>query len=166
METTLNQLIDLLDQATALYRSLLIALRRERDALTNASVRKLDEARQEKQNLACRLESLEEERSRLLARLGEALGCTHPELNLTRLVQLVEGPHAARLQTCRSNLSDLVPAVRQANQHNQLLFRHALELVRGSYHMLNHLVTASPVYYRTGDMQRCEPTGRFLMGEI
>ena len=79
---------------------------------------------------------------------------------------MVEAPHAARLERCRTRLVSLIANIQAANQRNRDLFSHSLDLVKGSMNLLNNLMASSPVYFRTGDIQQRDQTGKILHGEV
>ena len=79
---------------------------------------------------------------------------------------MVETPHASRLERCRIKLIALIANIQEANQRNRDLFSHSLELVKGTMNLLNNLMASSPVYFRTGNIQQRDQTGKILHGEV
>jgi flagellar biosynthesis/type III secretory pathway chaperone len=63
-------------------------------------------------------------------------------------------------------LVSLIAKIQDANHRNRDLFSHSLELVKGSMNLLNNLMASSPVYFRTGDIQQRDQTGKILHGEV
>jgi flagellar biosynthesis/type III secretory pathway chaperone len=162
----LNKFLGLLEQVAELYQSLLDVMGKERNAVINTDLCMLNEAAKVKDNLLLKLRILEEQRVHLLGELADHLQQSREELTLTKLSQLVEKPHAIRLKGCRSRLLTAIKKVQEANEHNRSLFSHSLELIKGSVNLLNNLMTSSPVYFRTGNIQRRDYTGKILQGEI
>ena len=60
----------------------------------------------------------------------------------------------------------LIQTLQEANQQNKDLLSHSLELIRGSYNLLNNAMADNPVYYRRGDVQKYGQTGKLLCSEI
>ena len=102
----------------------------------------------------------------MLRKLADFLGQPEDALSLKKLSQMVEAPHASRLERCRTKLLSLIAKIQAANRQNRALFSHSLELVKGSMNLLNNLMISSPVYFRTGDIQQRHQTGKILHGEV
>ena len=162
----LSKLSGILEQETDLYRALLAAIEDEKRAVIASNLVQLNETTKVKENLLLKLRILDEQRSNILRELAEALGETQESLSLRKLSQMVEAPHALRLERCRTRLISLIANIQAANHRNRDLFAHSLELVKGSMNLLNNLMASSPVYYRTGDIQHRGQTGKILHGEV
>ena len=165
MEHLLKKLLGLLAHATELYQSLFVVVQKEKDAVVGLNLRLLNEARKAKDNLLLKLRILEEQREQLMDRLAPDLNCAPQEISLTQLSNLVGEPYAGRLRDRSSELLSLIQKLQEANQQNKMLLSHSLELVQGSYHLLNNAMAANPVYYRSGDLQKNAQTGKLLSGD-
>lgn len=166
MEHLLNKLIGLLEHAAELYQSLLAVVQKEKKAVMGLNLNQLNKACKAKDNLLLKLRILEEQRAQLIGRLAVDLGCSPQELSLTKLSQLVEEPYAGRLRDRSTDLLALIQTVQEASQKNKTILSHSLELIRGSYNLLNNLISANPLYYRTGTVQKNDQTGKLLCGDI
>lgn len=166
MNGLLTELSGLLEQETELYQALLTAIDKEKQAVIAADLEKLIETTKAKENLLLKLRILDEQRSHLLRRLADFLGEPEEVLSLKNLAQMVEAPHASRLKRCRTKLLSLICEIQAANSQNHALFSHSLELVKGSMSLLNNLMISSPVYFRNGDLQQRDQTGKILHGEV
>ena len=162
----LTKLSGLLEQETELYQALLAAIDEEKRAVISSNLTKLNEITKIKENLLLKLRILDEQRSHLLRKLADLLGEPKEALSLKKLSQMVEIPHASRLERCRTKLISLIANIQEANQRNRDLFSHSLELVKGSMNLLNNLMASSPVYFRTGNIQQRDQTGKILHGEV
>ena len=162
----LNELSGLLHQETELYGALLALMDNEKQAVIATNSEKLNESTKVKENLLLKLRILDEQRFHLLRKVADLLGEPGETLNLKKLSQMVQAPHASRLERCRTRLVSLIANIQAANQRNRDLFSHSLELVKGSMNLLNNLMASSPVYYRTGDIQQRDQTGKILHGEV
>lgn len=162
----LTKLSGLLEQETELYQALLAAIDEEKRAVISSNLTKLNETTKVKENLLLKLRILDEQRSHLLRKLADLLGESKEALSLKKLSQMVEIPHASRLERCRTKLISLIANIQAANQRNRDLFSHSLELVKGSMNLLNNLMASSPVYFRTGNIQQRDQTGKILHGEV
>jgi flagellar biosynthesis/type III secretory pathway chaperone len=87
-------------------------------------------------------------------------------LTLTELSQLVDEPYADRLRDRSAGLLALVQTLQDVTRQNKFLMSHSLQLVQGSYNLLNNLTAANPVYYRSGNIRIHGQTGKLLNGDI
>ena len=166
MEHLLEKLFGLLVHATELYQSLFAVVQKEKDAVVGLNLQQLNEACKAKDNLLLKLRILEEQREQLMDRLAVALNCGPHEISLTQLSNMVEEPYAGRLRACSTRLLSLIQKLQAANQQNKMLLSHSLELVQGSYDLLNNVMAANPVYYRSGDLHKSKQTGKLLSGDV
>lgn len=166
MEHLLDKLLESLEHATGLYQSLLEVVQNEKDAVVGLNLQQLNEACKTKDNLLLKLQILEERRVQLMDRVAAEIGRSPQGLTLTELSQLVDEPYADQLRERSTDLLALIHRLQDATGHNKFLMSHSLQLVQGSYHMLNNLTAANPVYYRSGDIQKNGQTGKLLNGDI
>ena len=166
LNVLLNEFFKLLEHETELYLSLLAVIEKEKRAVIASNLAKLNEAVKVKDNLLLKLRIVDEQRNHLLRKLADQLEQPLETLNLMKLSRLVEAPHGSRLERYRSKLLTLIAKIQDANERNRALFSHSLELVKGSINLLNNLMASSPVYFRTGDLQRHDQTGKILYGDV
>jgi flagellar biosynthesis/type III secretory pathway chaperone len=166
MEHLLDKLLGSLEHATELYRSLFRVVQNEKDAVVGLNLQQLNEACKAKENLLLKLRILEEQREQLMDRVAAELGCSPQGLTLTKLSQLVDEPYAHRLRDRSTDLLALIHTLQDATRQNKFLMSHSMQLIQGSYTLLNNLMAANPVYYRSGNVQNNAQTGKLLNGDI
>ena len=166
MEHLLKKLLRLLEHATELYQSLFAVVQQEKEAVVSLNLQHLNQACKAKESLLLKLRILEEQREQLMDKLASDLGCSPQEISLTQLCQWVEEPYAGLFRERSTDLLALIQKLQKANRQNKSLLSHSLELIQGSYNLLNNAMADSPVYYRRGDVQKNRPTGRLLCGDI
>lgn len=166
MEHLLKKLIELLEHATELYQALLAVIEQEKDAVVGLNLQQLNRACKAKDNLLLKLRILEEQREQLMDKLASGLECSPQEISLTQLSQWVEEPYAGMLRERSTKLLLLIKTLQEANQQNKTILTHSLELIQGSYNLLNHAMAAGPVYYRGGDVQNNRQTGKLVCSDI
>ena len=166
MEHLLDKLLGSLGHAIVLYQSLFRVVQNEKDAVVGLNLQQLNEACKAKDNLLLKLRILEERREQLMARVAAELGRSPQGLTLTELSQLVDEPYAYRLRDRSTDLMALIHALQDATQQNKFLMSHSMQLIQGSYNLLNNLMAANPVYYRSGNVQNNAQTGKLLNGDI
>lgn len=166
MELLLNKLLESLEHAAELYQSLFHAVQSEKEAVVGLNLQQLNEACKAKDSLLLKLRILEERREQIMDRLATELGRSSQSLSLSELALLVEEPHASRLRDRSTELLDLIHALQDATRQNRFLMLHSMQLIQGSYHLLNNLMAANPVYYRSGHVENNPQRGKLLNGDF
>ena len=166
MEHLLNKLIGLLAHATEIYQALLQVVQNEKDAVVGLNLKQLNEACKTKDNLLLKLRILEEQRQQVMDRVADELGCSSRGLTLTQLSQQVDESYARRLLDRCTDLLALIQTLQDVTQQNKSLMSHSMQLIQGSCNLLNNLMAANPVYYRSGNVDSGDQTGRILSGDI
>ena len=166
MKHLLEKLLGSLEQATELYQSLFRVLQNEKDVVVGLNLKQLNEACKAKDNLLLKLRILEERRVQLMDRVAAELGRSPQGLTLTELSQLVDEPYADRLRDRCTDLLALMHTLQDVTRQNKFLMSHSLQLVQGSYNLLNNLTAANPVYYRSGNIRNHGQTGKLVNGDI
>ena len=166
IDSTLAQLIGLLKQETNLYRSMQIVIDQEKETAVRSDLNALNETGIKKKKILAELQKKEEKRHQLVADLAEQLGYAVQVLTLSKISQLVDEPFAENLRLVRQDFLSVVSQLQAANERNKQIFKHSLELLRGSYNLFNELLTPHTVYYRTGNFQNPKSTGKCVSSEI
>jgi hypothetical protein len=136
MERLLNKLIGLLEHAAELYQSLFAVVQNDKNAVVDLDLQQLNEACKAKDNLLLKLRILEEQREQIMVRMADEIGCSPQGLTLTQLSLLVDESYAR------------------------------MQLIQGSYNLLSNLMAANPLYYRSGNVQKTDQTGKLLRGAV
>ena len=166
LNSQLDKFLDLLEQETLCHQSLLTVINDEKNALIDANLMKLDQAAKVKGDLLSKLQILNDQRIQRLGQLADHLAHPPQSLTLRILSQLIAEPYVTRLKDCRSRLLTLVKNIQKANEHNRALLNGALELISVSVNLINNLLIPGPVYFRTGNLQNRNQSGKLLRGEI
>ena len=166
MEHYLNKLIGLLEHTAELYQALLAVVQDEKNAVVGLDLQQLNDACKAKDNLLLKLRILEEQREQVMVRLAKEIGCSPQGLTLTQLSLLVEESRARRLVDLSRDLLTLIESLQDAMQQNRFLISHSMQLIKGSYNLLNNIMVANPVYYRSGNVKNTNQTGKLLNGAI
>ena len=162
----LEQLISLLTQETEIYRSMLDVVDREKDAAVRSDLDALQQSAFEKENLIAEIHQKETLRRQCVLDLAAGLGLSDQDLTLTQIIHGVDEPFAGALRRVSDNFSQVLKKLQTANERNKLIVEHSLTLLRGSFQLLNELLTPSTVYYRTGNLQSLKSTGKCVCSEI
>lgn len=166
MNLFLDEILEVLEGQEALYRSLLIVLKEEHDAIVQSKLDQLNEVSYEKEALISKVHCLEDRRKKVLIRLSNSLGYSPKELTLKKLTQLTKEPYLTRIKTCHSNLLAILNDIQEANAKNRSLLMHSIDLVKSTMAILNNLAPSDTVYYCNGKIQSSDHGGRVISGEI
>lgn len=166
MKLLMDEFLSVIESQAKFYQSLVSVLREEHTAVVESRMEMLNEVNFKKEALILKIQILENQRSELMNKLSEVMGCPVQELTLAKLSQLTEKPYTKRLNACRSNLLPLIRSVCQANDRNRSLLTHSIDLVKGSIVLMNNLIASNAVYYRTGKIQSNDKNGKVFSGEI
>jgi flagellar biosynthesis/type III secretory pathway chaperone len=166
MEHLLNKLIGLLEHTAELYQSMHAVVQDEKNAVVGLDLQQLNDACKAKDNLLLKLRILEEQREQVMVRLATEIGCSQQGLTLTQLSLLVDESYARRLVDLSRDLLGLIESLQDAMQQNKFLISHSMQLIKGSYDLLNNITAANPVYYRSGNVKTTKQTGKLLSGAI
>lgn len=166
MKRLLNKLIELLEHETQLYQSFFCVVQDEKNAIVNLDLQQLNEAGKAKDSLLLKLRILEKQREHLMIKLAAEIGCPVQGLTLTRLSSLADESDARRLLERRTDLVALIASLQDAAQENKFLMSHSMQLIQGSYNLLNNLMVANPLYYRSGNVQNTDQGGKLLSGAV
>ena len=162
----LSKFFGLLEHEADLYQELLTLIEKEKQAVVATNLAELNETAKVKDNLLLKIRILDEQREHLLRKLADDLGHPAQALTLAKLSQFVEAPQANRIKRLRSTFLSVIAKIQRANDCNRTLFSHSLELVRSSVNLLNNVMTSSPVYFPSGNIQHRDQTGKILVKEI
>ncbi|MEJ2099974.1 MAG: flagellar protein FlgN [Desulfobacterales bacterium] len=166
MERLLKKLIGLLEHTTELYQLLFAVVQNEKNAVVDLDLQQLNEACKAKDNLLLKLRILEEQREQVMVRLAAEIGCSSRGLTLSQLSLWVDESYACRLVDLSRDLLVLIQSLQDASQQNKFLMLHSMQLIQGSYNLLNNIVAANPMYYRSGNLKNTDQTGKLLSGAI
>jgi flagellar biosynthesis/type III secretory pathway chaperone len=150
MDVLLDAFIGVLENEIDIYRSLLLILQQEKEAVVFSKLRELDKSSKEKENHLLKIRILEEQRIKFLEKIADSLEYPSPQLTLNNLIQIIAEPYATRLRNAYNIISALVQAIQEVNNSNKALILHSLDLVRGSLALFNNLICPTAVYFRSG----------------
>jgi len=141
METTMNELMGLLDRHLAQYESLVGLLDRETEALVKLDVDQLQEISKAKETEALKIRLLITPLTQAIQSAAGELGLQETPLpTLAELASRAGAPWAARLHRCSLALARLKRAVERGNEANRNFIHETLDLMSGSIAILTGAV--------------------------
>jgi len=166
MTNLIDELIRVFEKQIELHQELLTVLSKEKTSIVESNLEALNNANGEKETLILKVKNLEEKRLNLAVKIAESSGESCQDITLKRLCEITGEPHSTRLDDCRSRLISMIKNVRDLNEENKILLTQGVELVRGSFMLLDNLMSSNSVYYRTGEIGNSGQSGRVISGEI
>lgn len=164
MNNLFNELIITLDDLVDRCQALLDILKLEKQAILRASVDDLNAIRAKKEDLIQAIQVIDSRRFDLLSGLAMNFNVDQNSLTVSILAELAGNPFSGPLFRLSDRLSTLLKNIQDVNKANQSLLDHSISFVRSAVSFLSHLLTPSPVYYRTGKMSSGDTSGRLLSG--
>jgi flagellar biosynthesis/type III secretory pathway chaperone len=155
----------LLAQESGLYRDLLELLHQEKAAAVHLDLVQLQQVGRLKEELTDRLRRLESQRREALIKLAARLEVPAETVTLKALAQRLDEPQSQQLNQLRAELLTVIQSVREVNKQNRTLLAHSIDLLKGSYQLLNRLTADNPVYARTGSVFSNGTGGRLFSGQ-
>lgn len=166
MNTSLSDLLQILEAEAELYRGLLDVMQRERDAMVRLQRNEMETAAAQKETLIQQLLAVEDKRLEQVLRLADRLGCRPGELTLTLLAQTSPEDRQTDLRRCRQTLLGLVARMREETGRSNALCRHISELLQALYGAAKGMAAGGPVYRRGGRLDEMRLNGRLIRNEI
>lgn len=166
LNSALDQLVQLLQQETALYQSMLGTMDPEKEALVASDASALDRASREKESILLKLQALENQRCAMADELADMLACTPRELTLFEIARRVGEPHAGRLRQAGDILKRLLKTLGEENRRQKEIFDHSLAIMQEAFALLHTMTATASVYRRTGNVHSTRPTGNLVSGEV
>lgn len=167
MTEELRELMALLQDEAEVYRALLAAVLREREALGRSQAEVIRSVGTEKQGLLQRLQSLEDRRRQMVETLAHACGCRPEEVTVSRVATRAPAALRGELLRCRDALLEITDRFRVENRRTELLLTHAGELLHSSYRVLKGLAArCGPVYQRGGRLQGTRLHGKLVCNNV
>ncbi len=166
MNNLIDELIRMFEKQIKHHQSLISVLMDEKTSIVESNLTEISNANVEKETLILKIKNLEEKRLNLVVKIAELIGENSQNITFKRLCEITEKPQSEKLDDCRSRLILMTNNVRESNEENKVLLTQAVELVRGSFMLLDNLMSSNSVYYRTGEMENKGRSGRVISGEI
>ena len=125
------ELINCLEQEEKEFERLLTLSQNKTPVIVNNDVAALEKITDEEQIIVSRISNLEAKRESVTKDIAEVINKDVEELKLTTLIELMSNQPAERkrLSDVHDKLSATVKQVRQINENNAELIKHALEMV-------------------------------------
>ncbi|MEE3235480.1 MAG: flagellar protein FlgN [Candidatus Latescibacterota bacterium] len=125
-EELLGSLTQVINEEVRVFNDLLDILNDEQKAIVEDNVRGIEECVLSQQEVASKAHELEARRQNIVVELSENLSLEADQVNLGRLLEVLEGSRATELARMREKLIDLNKKIRKVSANNSFLIRQSL----------------------------------------
>lgn len=144
-----NQLIDIIGREAALFESFLQLLEQQQDFLVTNDVDGLNRITDLQREKLVQSQLLDKEREDLVAKIQIA-NKIDGDLNVSRLLELVDSQQANRLSQLRETIRDLNDRITDVRNQNATLLNRSREYIRKTLEMLTKLNQPETTYTPMG----------------
>ncbi len=125
-------LLKLLTQKAVLYEEFIGLLKTEWSVVTEHALGNLQEILKKKETLVLKMQTLEDNREKVIEEIAEALGLSGEELTLKRLVETDASPYSEKLIQCRNRLLGHIETIQNLNEKNKNLISRSSQSLQKS----------------------------------
>ena len=146
MNSTVAELIAVLDQETILLKELVELLQGDHERIIKQDIPALEESNRTKEGVVLRFQALEASRMALTQRIGTGLGLSGDSLRISKICPLLDGD-AARLETAAERLRALVGTFQELVSVGKGFLEQSILGIRGLLALIQSLRTSGPQTY-------------------
>ncbi|MFZ5979329.1 MAG: flagellar protein FlgN [Candidatus Zixiibacteriota bacterium] len=144
-----NQLIEILSREAALFESFLELLEQQKESLVANDVEGLKEVTEKQREKLVESRLLNRQREQLVAAIKEAQAI-EGDLNITRLLELVDRQQADRLTQLRDLIYSLDEKITATRNTNAMLLNRSREFIARTMEMLSKINNPDNIYAKNG----------------
>ncbi|MCR4611038.1 MAG: flagellar protein FlgN [Lachnospiraceae bacterium] len=156
----MDELLGVLRQEKQGYVTLAGFAEEKRECIIKGDVDKLDAISEKEQDETAVLKNLEHKRVKILKDMAVVLGKDGEEISISNMIEMLERQpgEQAKLIQAKDELVQQASEMQLANQQNEILLRHAMEMVEFDLTLLKSLKQAPETAnydrnaYNTGDI--------------
>lgn len=146
MNSLVSQLIEVINKEITCLERFLILLSEEQKFLVENDTDSLQKSVKDQQKIIWDAQKLEEDRIKLTDCLAERLKIEKGEVNISKLIELVEESYSAKLRELHSTLSSLYAKLERQRKKNEFLIRQSMKYVDQSIKIFLGLEKEDPNY--------------------
>lgn len=129
MSSLVSQLIEVINKEITCLERFLSLLSQEQKFLVENDIDSLQRSGNDQQRIIWDARKLEEHRIKLTDCLAEKLKIERGEVNISKLIELVEESYSAKLRELHSTLSSLYAKLERQRKKNEFLIRQSMKYV-------------------------------------
>lgn len=144
MASLLENLIDVLDKEHFEYEKLLILAEKKTSVIVKGDTENLSKITEDEQEIVGRIQTMEKQRTKVLADVANVVNRDVETLKLIDLIQMLEKvpEQQEKLRDIQERLEQTTQKLRSQNEKNQLLLLDKLEMVDFNLNMLRAMKSA------------------------
>ena len=144
MASLLENLIDVLDKEYFEYEKLLILAEKKTSVIVKGDTENLSKITEDEQEIVGRIQTMEKQRTKVLADVANVVNRDVETLKLIDLIQMLEKvpEQQEKLRDIQERLEQTTQKLRSQNEKNQLLLLDKLEMVDFNLNMLRAMKSA------------------------
>ena len=144
MASLLENLIDVLDREQFEYEKLLILAEKKTSTIVKGDVDSLSKITEDEQEIVGRIQTMEKQRTKVLADVANVVNRDVETLKLIDLIQMLAKvpDQQEKLRDVQERLEQTTEQLRTQNEKNQLLLQEKLEMVDFNLNMIRAMKSA------------------------
>ena len=144
MASLLENLIDVLDKEHFEYEKLLILAEKKTSTIVKGDVDSLSKITEDEQEIVGRIQTMEKQRTKVLADVANVVNRDVETLKLIDLIQMLAKvpDQQEKLRDVQERLEQTTEQLRTQNEKNQLLLQEKLEMVDFNLNMIRAMKSA------------------------
>lgn len=146
MSSLVSQLIEVINRESVCLEKFLTLLSEEQEFLVKNDVDSLRRSIEEQEKTIQDARKLEEARIKLTDSLAEKLKIDKGEINMSKLIELVEESYSTKLRELQSTLSSLYAKLERKRRKNEFLIKQSMKYVNKSIKIFLGLEGKDPSY--------------------
>ena len=150
----LSELVEVINEEIRAFHRLLTSLEEEQRVIVEDDLEGLERIVADQQELAVCAHQLEARRIQLVDELATRLDLEPDNVSLSRLVEVLEGPHSEELAHMRQQLLELNTQIRATSENNAFLIRQSLRYTERCLDILTGQQVQRGVYGQFGKSKR------------
>ncbi len=150
-----NRLIEIIGKEAALFESFLELLEKQQSLLVANDVRGLNEVTEGLREKLTESRLLNQQREELIEQI-KITNAVEGDLNVTRLLEIIDANQADRLLRLRNLIYSLNDKIEQVRNQNAMLLNRSREYIGKMMEMLSRIDTPSGQYNAAGGSGRCD----------
>ncbi len=144
MASLLENLIDVLDRENTEYGALTVLAEEKTSVIVKGDIERLGKITEDEQEIVGKIQTIEKQRSKILADIANVVNRDVATLKLINLIQMLEKmpDQQKKLTDVHERLKETTENLKTINERNQMLLMDKLEMVDFNLNMIRALKSA------------------------
>lgn len=165
IEGMLDSLIAILRKEVSVYGELLQLSDDAATVLKKAALQLITENNSKMETCILKARMLEDARRKIIKKIAAVIDREEQDINVTILLNHVQGERKAELLELQSTLSQLILAIQGTNDRAKDLLDYSLHYVRGTMNFITGIISTGSDYAKTGKLRTQGINGKLVCRE-